>query len=72
MKRTLFDSYGGSDAGDYLFNVVLAEELAKVSATLASSLTIHTDVVAPYLVELTSESRPVKHFLAELSVPFPS
>jgi alkylation response protein AidB-like acyl-CoA dehydrogenase len=46
--------FGGSDAGDYRFNAVLTEELSAVSAALASSLGIHFDVVAPYLVELTT------------------
>jgi len=48
------EEYGGSDFGDYRFNAVLLEELAKVNLALASSLSIHFDVVAPYLVELTT------------------
>jgi long-chain-acyl-CoA dehydrogenase len=48
------EEYGGSPAGDYRFNAVLLEELARVSLALASSLSIHFDVVAPYLVGLTS------------------
>ena len=36
-------------------NAVLLEELAKVSMALASSLSIHFDVVAPYLVTLTDQ-----------------
>ena len=32
---------------DYRFNVVLVEELAKVNMALASSLSIHFDVVRP-------------------------
>ncbi len=51
------ERYGGSAAGDLRFNAVLAEELAKVSAALASSLTIHTDVVAPYLVDLCTDAQ---------------
>lgn len=51
------EAYGGSAAGDLRFNAVLAEELAKVSAAVASSLTIHTDVVAPYLVELCTDAQ---------------
>ncbi|MFD9552378.1 acyl-CoA dehydrogenase family protein [Nocardia salmonicida] len=49
------EQYGGSSAGDYRFNAVLLEELAKVNLALASSLSIHFDVVAPYLVRLASE-----------------
>ena len=51
------ERFGGSAAGDLRFNAVLAEELAKVSAAVASSLTIHTDVVAPYLVELCTDAQ---------------
>jgi len=49
--------YGGAEAGDYRYNAVLLEELAKVNLALASSLSIHYDVVAPYLVRLTDEDQ---------------
>ena len=45
---------GGSGAGDYRYNAVLLEELAKVNLALASSLSIHFDVVTPYIVGLCS------------------
>lgn len=48
------ESYGGSQAGDFRFNAVLTEELAKVNMALASCVGIHTDIVAPYLVHLTT------------------
>ncbi|HEY4276806.1 MAG TPA: acyl-CoA dehydrogenase family protein [Conexibacter sp.] len=48
-------AHGGSGVDDFRFNVVLTEELARVGLALASSIGIHTDVVAPYLTELTSE-----------------
>jgi alkylation response protein AidB-like acyl-CoA dehydrogenase len=51
------EKYGGSAAGDYRFNAVLGEELAKLSLAFASAFSIHYDVVAPYLVELTSEEQ---------------
>lgn len=51
------DTYGGAGAGDYRFNAVLIEELAKISAALASCVSIHCDVVAPYLVELTTDEQ---------------
>jgi alkylation response protein AidB-like acyl-CoA dehydrogenase len=51
------ERYGGSAAGDYRFNAVLGEELAHVSAAIASSLGIHFDIVAPYLVELTTDEQ---------------
>jgi len=51
------EEHGGSHTGDYRFNAVLLEELAKVNLALASSLSIHYDVVAPYLVALTDEEQ---------------
>ncbi|HWL99016.1 MAG TPA: acyl-CoA dehydrogenase family protein [Nocardioidaceae bacterium] len=51
------EEYGGSAAADYRFNAVLGEELAKVNAAMSSCFGIHFDVVAPYLVELTSEEQ---------------
>lgn len=51
------EQYGGSEAGDYRFNAVLTEELAKVNLSLPSCLGIHADIVAPYLVHLTNEEQ---------------
>jgi alkylation response protein AidB-like acyl-CoA dehydrogenase len=51
------EKYGGNDAGDFRFNAVFAEELAKVSVALASCMTIHTDVVAPYLLDLGTDEQ---------------
>lgn len=51
------EQYDGSAAGDYRYNAVLGEELAKVTAALSSCFGIHYDVVAPYLVELTGEEQ---------------
>jgi long-chain-acyl-CoA dehydrogenase len=51
------EQYGGSEAGDYRFNAVLMEELAKVNMTLPSCVGIHADIVAPYLVHLTTEEQ---------------
>jgi long-chain-acyl-CoA dehydrogenase len=48
------EEHGGSEALDYRFNAVLTEELAKVNMTLASCVGIHADIVAPYLVHLTT------------------
>jgi alkylation response protein AidB-like acyl-CoA dehydrogenase len=48
------EEYGGSEAGDYRFNAVLTEELAKVNMALPSCVGIHADIVAPYLVHLTT------------------
>ena len=51
------EAFGGSEAGDYRFNAVLTEELAKVNMTLPSCLGIHADIVAPYLVHLTTDEQ---------------
>jgi len=51
------ERFGGSEAGDYRFNAVLTEELAKVNMALASCISIHADIVAPYLVHLTTEEQ---------------
>jgi len=51
------EKYGGSEAGDYRFNAVLTEELAKVNMALPSCVGIHADIVAPYLVHLTNEEQ---------------
>jgi alkylation response protein AidB-like acyl-CoA dehydrogenase len=51
------EKYGGNVAGDFRFNAIFAEELAKVSVALASCLTIHTDVVAPYLLDLGTDEQ---------------
>ena len=51
------EAYGGSEAGDYRFNAVLTEELAKVNMALPSCVGIHADIVAPYLVHLTTDEQ---------------
>lgn len=51
------DEFGGSEAGDFRFNAVWAEELSRVSAALASCVGIHSDITAPYLVELGTEEQ---------------
>jgi len=51
------EEYGGAEAGDYRFNAVLLEELAKVNAALPSCVGIHADITAPYLVELGTEEQ---------------
>ncbi|KAA2261726.1 acyl-CoA dehydrogenase [Solihabitans fulvus] len=51
------EAHGGSEAGDYRFNAVFGEELSKLSAGVSSCIGIHADVVAPYLVDLTTEEQ---------------
>jgi alkylation response protein AidB-like acyl-CoA dehydrogenase len=54
------EEFGGNPSGDFRFNAVLAEELAKVSAALASTITIHTDVVVPYLIGLCTDDQKAR------------
>jgi long-chain-acyl-CoA dehydrogenase len=51
------EKYGGSEAEDFRYNAVLCEELGKVSMSLGSCHSIHADIVAPYLVKLTTEEQ---------------
>ena len=51
------DAFGGSEAHDFRFNAVLAEELSKFNAAASSSFGIHADCVAPYLVDLGTEDQ---------------
>ncbi|GAA3633839.1 acyl-CoA dehydrogenase family protein [Kineosporia mesophila] len=51
------EAYGGSEAGDYRFNAVASEELSKVNAALVSCWGIHSDVTAPYIVELGTDEQ---------------
>lgn len=51
------DEHGGTGLGDFRFNAVLSEELARTSLALASSIGIQVDVVMPYLVELTARDQ---------------
>lgn len=46
--------YGGAGQNDFRFNVVQGEELARLSYGYSSAFGINTDIVAPYLLELTS------------------
>ena len=51
------EEYGGAGAGDYRFNAVLMEELAKVNAALPTCVGIHADITAPYLTELGTDEQ---------------
>ena len=54
------EQYGGGGADDYRFVVVVAEEQSKVSAAISSCIGIHADVVAPYLIELTTDEQKTR------------
>lgn len=49
--------FHGSEANDYRFNAVLAEELAKVNAALAGCVGIHSDVTVTYLTSLGTDEQ---------------
>lgn len=49
--------YGGSGVDDFRFNAILGEEMARAGFAYSSSFGIQTDVVAPYLLRLTSEEQ---------------
>ena len=51
------EEYGGSAAEDYRFNAIFNEELSRSSAAIASAFSIQFDIVAPYLVKLTTEEQ---------------
>ncbi|MCE5289003.1 MAG: acyl-CoA dehydrogenase family protein [Nocardiaceae bacterium] len=51
------EQYGGGEAGDYRYAAVFTEELARIGVAYASSFSIHYDVVAPYLLELSTEEQ---------------
>jgi alkylation response protein AidB-like acyl-CoA dehydrogenase len=48
---------GGAGVRDARFNAVMQEELARAGMAYASCFGIHTDVVAPYLLDLTTEAQ---------------
>jgi alkylation response protein AidB-like acyl-CoA dehydrogenase len=49
--------YGGSGVEDFRFNAVFGEELARAGFAYSSSFGIQTDVVAPYLLHLTTDEQ---------------
>lgn len=46
--------FGGSGTDDFRFNAVFGEELARAGFAYSSSFGIQTDIVAPYLLRLTT------------------
>lgn len=51
------EEFGGSDPGDYRFNAVLGEELAKVSMAYNSCLQMHFDIGIPYFVKYGTQEQ---------------
>jgi alkylation response protein AidB-like acyl-CoA dehydrogenase len=54
------ERFGGGGVRDFRYNAILAEELAPYGLAFASSIGINTDVVAPYLLELTTEEQKAR------------
>jgi alkylation response protein AidB-like acyl-CoA dehydrogenase len=52
--------YGGSGVEDFRFNAILGEELARAGFAYSSSFGIQTDVVAPYLLRLTTDEQKAR------------
>ncbi|WP_040158328.1 acyl-CoA dehydrogenase family protein [Mobilicoccus massiliensis] len=51
------EQYGGAGADDYRFNAVLAEEFSHFNAATSSCFGIHSDICAPYIVDLGTEEQ---------------
>jgi len=50
------EEYGGSGITDFRYNAVILEEIMRVGAT-GLGFSLHTDIVAPYLVDLTNDEQ---------------
>jgi acyl-CoA dehydrogenase len=48
--------YGGA-GGDYLFNAIVLEELVRAGATGLGGVSVHNDIVVPYIVDLGTEEQ---------------
>jgi alkylation response protein AidB-like acyl-CoA dehydrogenase len=60
LGMAIDEEYGGAGVDDFRFNAILGEELAGVAMALHSSFTIHTDIVAPYLIDLTTPEQKAR------------
>jgi alkylation response protein AidB-like acyl-CoA dehydrogenase len=55
------EEYGGGGVDDFRFNMVIGEEFARVGASGAGlSITLHNDVVQPYLLHYTNEEQKAR------------
>jgi long-chain-acyl-CoA dehydrogenase len=53
--------YGGGGVDDFRFNALIGEEFARVGATApALSITLHNDIVLPYLLRYTTEEQKAR------------
>jgi alkylation response protein AidB-like acyl-CoA dehydrogenase len=51
------EEYGGAGVDDVRFSLILAEELSRLSFAYPSCVGIHTNCIAPYLVDLCTEEQ---------------
>ena len=51
------DEYGGAGVDDIRYSLILAEELSRLAFAYSSCIGIHTNCVAPYLVDLGTEEQ---------------
>jgi len=55
------EAYGGGGVRDFRYNLVLGEELlAQGLAAVGLGLTLHTDIVLPYFLDLASEAQQAR------------
>jgi alkylation response protein AidB-like acyl-CoA dehydrogenase len=53
------EQYGGGGSTDFRYNCVVSEELTRAGAS-GVGFTLHNDVVAPYLLDLTTEEQKAR------------
>ena len=58
------ENYGGA-GGDYLFNAIVLEELVRAGATGLGGVSVHNDIVVPYLVDHATEEQK-RHWLPKM------
>jgi alkylation response protein AidB-like acyl-CoA dehydrogenase len=51
------EEYGGAGVDDVRFSLILAEELSRLAFAYSSCVGIHTNCIAPYLVDLGTEEQ---------------
>jgi alkylation response protein AidB-like acyl-CoA dehydrogenase len=51
------EAYGGAGVDDPRFSLILAEELSRLAFAYSSCVGIHTNCIAPYLVDLCTEEQ---------------
>jgi len=57
LGLNIAEKYGGSGIGDPRFSMILAEEMSRLSLAYSSCFGIHSDCVAPYLVDLCTDEQ---------------